>query len=101
MWHVAVLAIAFPLLGVSAFSGSAGDFAVVLVFTVVVSCVLSAATYALVEVPGRDLIRSFARGRIAVPRSLPRLAADSASSGGSGSLANAAGFTDSAGSAGP
>ena len=78
MWHVAVLAIAFPLLGVSAFSGSAGDFAVVLVFTVVVSCVLSAATYALVEVPGRDLIRSFARGRIAVPRSLPRLAADSA-----------------------
>ncbi|MGV0350528.1 acyltransferase family protein [Corynebacterium guaraldiae] len=78
MWHVAVLAIAFPLLGVSAFSGSAGDFAVVLVFTVVVSCVLSAATYALVEVPGRDLIRSFARGRIAVPRSLPRVAADCA-----------------------
>ena len=28
MWHVAVLAIAFPLLGVSAFSGSAWDFAV-------------------------------------------------------------------------
>lgn len=96
MWHVAVLAIAFPLLGVSAFSGSAGDFAVVLVFTVVVSCVLSAATYALVEVPGRDLIRSFARGRITIPRSLPRLAADSASSGGSGSRSNASGFTDSA-----
>lgn len=106
MWHVAVLAIAFPLLGVSAFSGSAGDFAVVLVFTVVVSCVLSAATYALVEVPGRDLIRSFARGRIAVPRSLPRQAdspagSASASAAASGSLANAAGFTDSAGSAGP
>lgn len=78
MWHVAVLAIAFPLLGVSAFSSAAGDFAVVSVFTVVVSCVLSAATYALVEVPGRDLIRSlaFTRGRIAVPRSLPRLASD-------------------------
>ncbi|MEM5986318.1 acyltransferase, partial [Corynebacterium hesseae] len=106
MWHVAVLAIAFPLLGVSAFSGSAGDFAVVLVFTVVVSCVLSAATYALVEVPGRDLIRSFARGRIAVPRSLPRQAdspagSASASAAASGSLANAAGFTGSAGMAGP
>ena len=80
LWHVAVLAIAFPLLGVSAFSGSAWDFAVVLVFTVVVSCVLSAATYAFVEVPGRDLIRSLARGRIVVPRSLPRQADSSACS---------------------
>ena len=104
MWHVAVLAIAFPLLGVSAFSGSAGDFAVVLAFTVVVSCVLSAATYVLVEVPGRDLIRSFAftRSRIAVPRSLPRQADSTAGSAshsatvGSGSLASAAGSTDSA-----
>ncbi|MHB0833767.1 MAG: acyltransferase family protein [Corynebacterium aurimucosum] len=78
MWHVAVLAIAFPLLGVSAFSGSVWDFVVVSVFTVVFSCVLSAATYVLIEVPGRDLIRSlaFTRGRIAVPRSLPRLASD-------------------------
>ncbi|OFQ35361.1 acyltransferase [Corynebacterium sp. HMSC072D12] len=98
MWHVAVLAIAFPLLGVSAFSGSVWDFVVVLAFTVVVSCVLSAATYVLVEVPGRDLIRSlaFTRGRIAVPRSLPRLASDSASASGSGSPASAAGSTDSA-----
>ena len=102
MWHVAVLAIAFPLLGVSAFSGSAWDFAVVLVFTVVVSCVLSAATYVLVEVPGRDLIRSLARGRIVVPRSLPRQADSSAGSAshsatvGSASLASAAGSTDSA-----
>ena len=102
MWHVAVLAIAFPLLGVSAFSGSAWDFAVVLVFTVVVSCVLSAATYVLVEVPGRDLIRSLARGRIVVPRSLPRHADSSAGSAshsatvGSASLASAAGSTDSA-----
>lgn len=100
MWHVAVLAIAFPLLGVSAFSGSAWDFAVVLVFTVVVSCVLSAATYAFVEVPGRDLIRSLARGRIVVPRSLPRQADSSAGSAshsatvGSASLASAAGSTD-------
>ena len=102
MWHVAVLAIAFPLLGVSAFSGSVWDFVVVLAFTVVVSCVLSAATYALVEVPGRDLIRSlaFTRGRIAVPRSLPRLAADSASASGSGSPANVAGSTSSTGSTG-
>ncbi|WP_308606030.1 acyltransferase [uncultured Corynebacterium sp.] len=86
MWHVAVLAIAFPLLGVSAFSGAAWDFAVVLAFTVVVSCVLSAATYVLVEVPGRDLIRSlaFTRGRITVPRSLPRRVADSASSSAPG-----------------
>ena len=83
LWHVAVLAIAFPLLGVSAFSGSAWDFAVVLVFTVVVSCALSAATYVLVEVPGRDLLRSLAasRGRIFVPRSLPRQAAGSRPSG--------------------
>ena len=69
LWHVAVLAIAFPLLGVDPFSGSAGDFAVVAALTVVVSCALSAATYVLVEVPGRDLIRS--------------LAADRADSGGS------------------
>lgn len=100
MWHVAVLAIAFPLLGVSAFSGSAWDFAVVLVFTVVVSCVLSAATYVLVEVPGRDLIRSLARGRIVVPRSLPRQADSPAGSAshsatvGSASLASTAGSTD-------
>ena len=76
--------------------------AVVLVFTVVVSCVLSAATYVLVEVPGRDLIRSLARGRIVVPRSLPRQADSSAGSAshsatvGSASLASAAGSTDSA-----
>lgn len=83
LWHVAVLAIAFPLLGVPAFSGSVWDFAVVLVFTVVVSCALSAATYVLVEVPGRDLLRSLAasRGRIFVPRSLPRQAAGSRPSG--------------------
>ena len=104
MWHVAVLAIAFPLLGVSAFSGAAWDFSVVLAFTVVVSCVLSAATYVLVEVPGRDFIRSFAlaRGRIAVPRSLPRQAdspagcASHSATEGSGSLASADGSTDSA-----
>ncbi|OFT60399.1 acyltransferase [Corynebacterium sp. HMSC05E07] len=98
LWHVAVLAIAFPLLGVSAFSGSAWDFAVVLVFTVVVSCALSAATYVLVEVPGRDLIRSLARGRITVPRSLPRRAADSASSAGSETSVSAADSTDAVGS---
>lgn len=63
MWHVAVLAIAFPLLGVDPFSGAVGDFAVVAAFTVVVSCVLSAATYVLIEAPGRDLIRSLAATR--------------------------------------
>ena len=60
---MAVLAIAFQLLGVDPFSGSAGDFAVVVAFTVVVSCALSAATYVLIEAPGRDLIRSLAATR--------------------------------------
>lgn len=49
LWHVWVLALAFPLLGVPMFGG---HFVLVLGFTVAVSAVVSYACYELVELPG-------------------------------------------------
>lgn len=56
LWHVAVLAVVFPLLGVPMFSGSVAHFGVVLVATVVLSLLVSAVSYVVVEEPGRRLL---------------------------------------------
>lgn len=56
LWHVAVLAVAFPLTGVPLFSGKPLDFWVILSITVVGTVVVSAASYTLIERPGRDLL---------------------------------------------
>ncbi|MGP6175321.1 acyltransferase family protein [Corynebacterium sp. A21] len=57
LWHLAVLTVAFPILGMNLFSGSLVDFAVMSVFVAVVSVVVSAASYVLVEEPARKLVR--------------------------------------------
>lgn len=55
LWHVAVLAIAFPVLGIPLFSGG---FVEVLLFTVAASVAVAYVSYSLVEVPAmRWLLR--------------------------------------------
>nr|VDG64241.1 O-acetyltransferase OatA [Streptococcus thermophilus] len=56
LWHVAVLEIAFPVLGVDPFSGSGVDFGLVLVFTVAVSVAVAYISFELVEAPAMHLI---------------------------------------------
>jgi len=56
LWHVAILGLAFPLTGVPLFSGKPLDFWVILTVTVVGTVVVSAASYTLIERPGRDLL---------------------------------------------
>lgn len=56
LWHVAVLEVAFPVLGVDLFSGSLVDFGTVLAFTVVVSVAVAYISYVLVEAPAMRLI---------------------------------------------
>ena len=51
LWHVAVLEIAFPVLGRELFTGSVVDFALVLAFTIAVSVAVSYISYELVESP--------------------------------------------------
>lgn len=58
LWHVAVLAIAFPILGINHFSGSLIDALIILTFTLVVTVVISAACYELVETPAGRAIRA-------------------------------------------
>lgn len=61
LWHVALMALIFPLLGVPYF---AGGFALILPATILVTVVVSAASYRLVEVPGQRLVtRIFAYRR--------------------------------------
>ena len=50
LWHIAMLSVAFPLLGVNLFSG---HFFTVSVVTVALSIPVAAASYALVEEPAR------------------------------------------------
>lgn len=57
LWHLAVLTVAFPILGMSLFSGSLADFVIMSVFVTVVSVVVSAASYVLVEEPSRQYVR--------------------------------------------
>ena len=57
LWHVAVLDIAFPVLGISVFSGRPVDFVLVFTFTVVVSVAVAYVSYELVEKPASRWIR--------------------------------------------
>ena len=57
LWHVAVLDIAFPVLGVRVFSGRPVDFVLVLAFTVAVSVAVAYVSYELVEKPASRWIR--------------------------------------------
>ncbi|WP_305764082.1 acyltransferase [Corynebacterium sp. HMSC076D02] len=61
LWHVAVLSVVFPLLGVPLFSGKVVDFCVAFAVTVAGSLLVSAVSYAVVEEPGRRLVGQFAR----------------------------------------
>ncbi|MDY3127553.1 MAG: acyltransferase [Corynebacterium sp.] len=53
LWHVAVLAVIFPLAGIRLFSGDVSDFIVVLALTVAATVVVAHASYVLVEAPAR------------------------------------------------
>lgn len=64
LWHVAVLDIAFPVLGVELFSGSVLDFMLVLVFTVAVSVAVSYISYEVVEAPAMRWLRDSSARRI-------------------------------------
>nr|WP_082422304.1 acyltransferase [Corynebacterium oculi] len=56
LWHVAVLAVVFPLLGVPLFSGNPAHIAVVALAVLVLSTAVAAASYELVEKPARRAI---------------------------------------------
>lgn len=58
LWHVAVLALVFPLLGIDVFSGGVLNFGVVWVATVAGTVVVSAAGYEWVERPGARFVRA-------------------------------------------
>ncbi len=84
VWHLAVLAVVFPVLGISPF---AGQFAVVAAATLVLTIPVAAAGYALIEEPVRVFVRNRERRRRSV--SFPS-AADSAAAASSTETAGAA-----------
>ncbi|WP_420099016.1 acyltransferase family protein [Corynebacterium sp.] len=61
LWHMAMLSLVFPLLGVGLFQGS---MPVVLVATVVLTIPVAALSYALVEDPARRAVNRWWRGRL-------------------------------------
>ncbi|MBD0323366.1 MAG: acyltransferase [Aldersonia sp.] len=65
IWHLAVLSIVFPILGIAPFNGS---FGVVLVATVVLTLPVAAASYALVEEPVRRAVKNRERRNVDRPR---------------------------------
>lgn len=72
LWHVWVLAFAFPLLGVPIFGG---NFVAVLAFTVAVSVAVSYVSYEWVEVPGARWVNSRYRRNPDTP-DVPRVSAE-------------------------
>ncbi|MDO5033187.1 acyltransferase [Corynebacterium sp.] len=78
LWHVAVLSVVFPLLGVRMFSGGVVDFLTVLLATSVISAAVAAASYALVEKPARRALRPWRpSGRHRQAKAAPHRAASS------------------------
>lgn len=63
VWHLAVLAVVFPVLGISPF---AGQFPLVAAATLVLTVPVAAAGYALIEEPVRVFVRDRERRRRAV-----------------------------------
>lgn len=65
LWHVAILMVAFPILGVPAFSGYMWP---ILIVTVLLSVAVASVSYALVEEPARRALRQWeARRANALP----------------------------------
>ncbi|HIW91048.1 MAG TPA: acyltransferase [Candidatus Corynebacterium avicola] len=64
LWHMAILSLMFPLLGVGQFDGSLWTMALVFVATVVVTIVVSAVSYAVVEDPARRAVNRWWSGRL-------------------------------------
>lgn len=67
IWHLAVMAIVFPVFGIAPFQG---HFWPVLAVTLVLSTAIASVSYALVEVPARDAFRRWEtsrKGRAAKP----------------------------------
>lgn len=62
LWHIAVLSLVFPLLGLNLFSGGYVAMAVVLVATVLFTVPVAALSYALVEDPGRRAVNRWWAG---------------------------------------
>lgn len=60
VWHLAVMAMVFPVFGIAPFSG---HFVFVLVLTLVLSVLVSSAGYALVEEPARRVFQRWDRRR--------------------------------------
>ena len=58
VWHLAALAMVFPMIGAFQFNG---HMPVVLVLTVVIGFAIAAVSYALVESPCRDALRRWER----------------------------------------
>lgn len=63
LWHVAVLSVVFPLLGVPMFSSSLWDTLVGFVATAALSIPVAAASFALVEEPARKRMGAWIRSR--------------------------------------
>ena len=61
LWHLPVLTIVFPLLGLNLFSG---DFLLVLITTTAITVPVAAASYTLVEEPVMRWVREFTRAKI-------------------------------------
>ncbi|AWB85163.1 acyltransferase [Corynebacterium liangguodongii] len=68
LWHVWVLALVFPVLGVPVFGG---HFALVWAATVAGSVALAYVSYELVEVPGARLVRGWRHGRFPLNSDTP------------------------------
>lgn len=71
IWHLAILAMVFPVFGVIPFDG---HFVLVLVVTLVLSIPMAAASYALVEEPARRALASRRRALTATATSASRAA---------------------------
>lgn len=63
LWHVAVLAVVFPLLGIPLFSGHPAHIVVVTLTVLVLSTAVAAASYELVERPASRAITRWWRAR--------------------------------------
>jgi peptidoglycan/LPS O-acetylase OafA/YrhL len=64
VWHLAALAMVFPVIGAFAFNG---HFAIVLVLTVLFGFAIAAVSYALIESPCRNALRRWERRRDPTP----------------------------------
>lgn len=71
LWHVALMALIFPLLGLKYFSGG---FLIVLPITVAVTVVVAAISYQFIEEPGKRLLRGAYRRPRRPPAAAPEAA---------------------------